>query len=285
MVVVARRILGNYDLNERTGFPDSIPIPTQDAARQVVEDIVGSGNFLAFVSLLMQIQQNGLIGRSYRFTGLQEIYDQLIKAGYIFDYGTLQFVEDTDRRKTRNWGVLQPGEMRTFTLLRLDIAGNSLLVRRYPPERIEETYAHLRQLLRREVERRNGRIWSWEGDGGLAAFIDQDRNNKAFAASMVVLHDMFLYNLLDSPLEEPLRIRIALHSGLCEYQNRFEDMSGEALNVVSEIEANLTAPDSMTLSDAVYGSLDRLYAARLAPVAERHGHRYYQYQIRLEETR
>ena len=284
MVVLARRVLGDYDLHQRTGFPESIPIPTQDAARQIVHDIAASGSFLSFISLLIQIQENGFIGRIYRFPGLQEIYDQLVKAGYIFDYDTLRFVEDIERRKTRNWGVLQTGDTRSFTLLRLDIAGNSQLVRRYPADRVEDAYAALRRMLREEVEGRNGRVWSWQGDGGLAAFIDAERNNRAFAASMEIINSIFLFNLLDSPLDEPLRVRLALHSGLCEYNDRFEDMTGEALHAVSEIEANYTEPDSLTVSDAVYGSLDRLFAARLRPVAERNGHRYYQYRICIEET-
>ncbi len=284
MVVIARRVLGDYyDLNERTGFPDSIPIPTIDAAHQIVEDVAVSGNFLAFVSLLIQIQHNGFIGRTYRFTGLQEIYDQLVRAGYTFDYDTLQLIEDAGRRKTRNWGVLQPGDTRGFTLLRLDIVGNSHLVRRYRSERVEHAYRALRSMVREEVEKRNGRIWNWEGDGGLGAFIDEDRHNKAFAAAMEILTGMFLFNLLDTPLDEPLRIRIALHGGLCEYQDRFRDMSGEALNTVSEIEANFTEPDSVTISEAVYGSLDRLFSARLRQIAEHNGHRYYQYRVRIEE--
>ena len=282
MVAIAQRVLGNYDLNARTGFPDSIAIPTRDAARQIVEDVAESGHFLTFVSLLMQIQHNGFVGRSYRFPGLQEIHDILLRAGYVFDHEKLQFVEDGGRRKTRNWGVLQSGDVRAFTLLRVDIVGNSQLVRRHPPERIERAYADLRRVVRREVEARNGRLWYWEGDGGLAAFIDEDRNNKAFAAAMQVMTGMFLYNLLDTPLGESLRVRIALHSGLCEYQDRFEEMSGEALNTVSEIEANFTDPDSVTVSDAVCGSLDRLFAARLEQVAEHYGHRFYQYRVRIE---
>jgi hypothetical protein len=43
-------------------------------------------------------------------------------------------------------------------------------VRKYPADVIEKTYEDLRLMVEGAIDKRNGRIWSWEGDGGLVAF-------------------------------------------------------------------------------------------------------------------
>ena len=110
------------------------------------------------------------------------------------------------------WGTLEIGKTYEFALLRVDIAGNSRLVRRYPRSRIKTVYGSVKDLVTRLVEKREGRIWGWEGDGGLAAFYFIDKTIQATLCGMEILHELFLYNLLGKGLPEPVLVRLAVHA-------------------------------------------------------------------------
>lgn len=82
-------------------------------------------------------------------------------------------------QKLPTGGVLRNGSDYVISMLRLDIVGNTELVRKYSKTLIESTYSDLRQIVEMASDRRNGRIWSWEGDGGIIAFYFGNRNKFA----------------------------------------------------------------------------------------------------------
>ena len=51
MTKLAREFISDYDLYERTGFPESFSIPRQDAAKQIVRDIKSNKLFPQFVKI------------------------------------------------------------------------------------------------------------------------------------------------------------------------------------------------------------------------------------------
>ncbi len=263
MVHIIRRMFQNYDINERTGFPESIPIPSQNAARQIVEDCVGAGRFLEFVGLLIEVDRNGVMGRAYRVRGLSNVIEEVVEMGYLFDPERRVFVENTVQQRTKNWGLLREGDEYLFTFLRMDIVGNSNLVRTYAGDAIARTYSDLRSIVQRVVESRNGRIWSWEGDGGVCAFHGAGASNPAMLCAMEILHEIYLYNLLDCTLMEPVMMRLAVHNGRCEYHEVFEDIKSDALRKLADIESRFTDSNSVTISKTAHSTLDAPVAAYL----------------------
>jgi class 3 adenylate cyclase len=283
MTHLVRRLIPNYDIHERTGFPPTIPIPNKNAAHQIVMDVKGKELLLPFINLLISIGDTGFIGRKYRVSHLREIITEICKTGFLYDREFGMFVEDPLVRRTSNWGVLREGEEYIFTFLRLDIVGNSELVRAYPPEVVQGSYTDLRNILQTSIEKRNGRLWNWEGDGGLGSFYFSQKNNAAALCAIEVIHELFLYNHLSCRLEQPLRVRIAVHSGQCQFRHNFEDFNNDTMKQIIEMESSYTKPDSVTFSSNVYTMLDVGIAEQLTPMKTEHNMMLYSYELRWEK--
>lgn len=283
MIIIARKVFHNYDINKRTGFPDSIPIPKKDAAAQIIRDAESSGRILQLVQVLVEIHLKGHMGREYPITNIREILREMFENGYLYDQECCMFVENSDVQRTRNWGVICEGEDYPFTLLRLDIIGNSKLVRKYPADMVNKAYEELRKIVVTAVEKRNGRIWIWEGDGGVAAFYFSRKNVMALLAGMEIVHDLFLYNITECPFEQHLGVRMAIHSGSCVYTEDLEKLKkSEVIKKAAEIESKYTKPNSLSISNTVWQGFDELIMQMLVPIETGNAEKYYGYELRWE---
>ena len=283
MTHLVKRLIPHYDIYERTGFPRNIPVPNKNAANQIVRDIKNNELFLPFVDLLIDIGESGIMGRKYRVPHLREIVAEISKAGFLYDDESKMFVEDPRIRKTKNWGVLRENEEYIFTFLRLDIVGNTDLVRKYSPYIIQSTYSDLRAIVQIAVEKRNGRLWNWEGDGGLAAFYFSRKNNAAALSAMEIIHELFMYNLLKCRLDELLRVRMAVHSGQCQFRHSFENFKNDIIKYIAEIESNYTKPNTVTFSSNVVHMLDSILAEESEPTETDDNSFLYSYKLKWEE--
>ncbi len=275
MVSLARRLLPNYDVHDRSGYPQSVPIPNQEAAIQVVNDMVEAELFLTFISLLVDVEQKGFIGRNYSFPGLGEIIRGVEEMGYTFDKQSGAFVENQGQRTTRNWGVIRDGEYHVFTFLSIDVVGNSDMVRSYSEDQMARIYDDIRYFVDDCVLARNGRVWSWEGDGGIAAFYQEDSVGAAVHSAIEILHELLLYNAVASDLLTPVRLRITCHTGQCEYRSILRKMDSQVLKRLREVDAQYAVPDSVTLTHAAYNALDPLVSTMfLTPAASKDVYQY-----------
>jgi class 3 adenylate cyclase len=281
MEKIARGLIPNYNLHKRTGFPESIPIPNIDASKQIVKDMNNLEIFPHFINLLIKIQFEGYMGRRYQIAHLREIIEGLTEYGFIYDNINKIFVEDPKIVRTRNWGTLRKDTEYSFAFLRLDIVRNSELVRKYSKELINKTYTDLKDIVDIAIERRNGRVWIWEGDGGLVAFYFSYKNILATISAMEIIHELFIYNQLFCKLDEPLEVRLAVHRGPCEYME-FEDdmMNNDTIKRVIEIEEKYTKPNSVTISSIVYEDLASILADGFKAVKTGGSVNYYNYQLK-----
>ncbi|RPI93657.1 MAG: hypothetical protein EHM32_07740 [Spirochaetales bacterium] len=283
MVMLAQRVIPYYNLYERTGFPVNMSIPNRDAARQIIDDIHDNRLVLQFAGLLVIMHTEGLAGRRYVLPHVREIMAEIHGAGFVFDWEFQTFVEDSRIRRTRNWGALVEGQEYVFSFLSLDIVGSTALVREYPEETIKATYGDLRGIVQRSIERREGRLWSWEGDGGLVAFYFGKKFNAATLSAVDILHDLFLYNRLECRLKIPLSVRLAVHGGPCEFRHNTEDIVSDTINRTLEIESEHTMPDSIAVSNVVYLALEPLLQEMLYPLSAGDRSILHGYELRWEE--
>jgi class 3 adenylate cyclase len=283
MTALARTIISGYNLHEQTGLPASYAVPNREAASQIVRDMINNETFLDFILLLIKIGDNGYRGRSYRIPYLRDIINEVISLGFLYDPENDMFMENSAERKTRNWGTLRKGVEYTITFLRVDIVGNSELVRRYTERQIAQAYGAVREIVKSAVERRDGRIWNWDGDGGLAAFFRGHKHQHAVLAGMEILHELFLYDYTRNPLDEPLKVRIAAHSGPFEYSADATVLeNNETVARVREIEEYLCEPASMTVSEVVKMMLDSPVLGRLREFRDDSHKCYYAYSLTME---
>jgi class 3 adenylate cyclase len=262
MQKVARMVITDYDVYERSGFPATIPMPRADAARHILKDFSQEGSLLKLIEVLIHVTSHGDMGREVRIPLLPRILAEIEDQGYLYSAEKGMFIEAVERGRTMGWGTLREGKTYEFALLRVDIAGNSELVRRYSREQVSSVYATVRDMVTRFVEKRDGRIWAWEGDGGLAAFYFIDKTIQATLCGMEIVHDLFLYNLLSRSLPEPLQLRLAVHAGPCRFLQSAKEAAGDTIKRIELLESRYTQPGCLTVSPGVFTDL----GSKLSPL-------------------
>ncbi len=284
MQTLARIYLHNYDLYRKTGFPESIAIPGRDAARQIVTDINQEGYLIQFITTLYDMQNNGYMGKKYSISSIRDIVKGVLDLGYVYDTQNRFFVEDPRVHRTKNWGILMDGKDYLFTFLRLDIVGNTQLVKNYEKDLIKSVYSDVRQMFETGVNRFNGRIWNWEGDGGLAAFFFSNTNLAATLTGLQFINDLFIYNTMECKLDRPVELRLAVHTGRCEYRENEEALlNNDIIRKTMAIEADCTKPNSLTVSNVVYITLGKELGSIFQPVSGSRSGGHYYYELRWEK--
>ena len=207
MIRFTEMVNPDYDIYKRTGYPKGHPIASNDAASRIVVDMIQDGYYVDFVEMLIKLDSQGYMGHRYAMRGLDDVLSDVIQAGYSYDKTTAQFFENQKERITRNWGRLYEGDERHMAVLRLDIAGNSILVKENQKQLIDKAYGDLRKIVTKAVVSRLGRLWTWEGDGALGVFMLGNFTRMAICAGMEILNEMFLYNKIGNPLNAEIKLR------------------------------------------------------------------------------
>ncbi len=282
MQKLAVRVLPDYNLRRQSGFPPSIPVPQGDAARQVISDFVRQGRLLNFVEVLIDVDRNGVMGRTVPIRQLPKIIAEIENLGFVLNEEYGLFMEGTPALRTRSWGVLREGQIYEFSFLRIDIAGSSRLVRKYPKSEVLKAYGDLRSRFAGIVERREGRVWHWEGDGGIAAFYFGAKNVQAVLAGMEMLLELFIYNLYHPPLSGDLHLRLAVHTGSSPYLSNFEQVRSDTLRRLEQIESQFATADSLMISPGVYSDMGTKLESFFQPIQVSRRHFLYKYQLGWE---
>jgi len=286
MQSLARQIIPNYDLFEQTGIPRSVAIPNVTAAKQVVSDMISRQSFLDFILLLIKTSDQGYMGRKYAIPYLKPLINGVIDMGYIYDAANDMFVENPNLRRTRNWGTLKTGHTYTFAFLRIDVVGSSGIVRTHDEREVNQCYDDLRKIVQLAIEKRNGRMWGWDGDGGLAAFFYGNKNQSAVLSGMEILHEIFLYNYSRNSLSNHVKVRVAVHNGPFAYSPSIEDLNNsETVKQAEELEHKLTPPGALTLSEVVQVMLDHCILTQLVEKKERGHRKYFVYEMHRTNNR
>jgi len=258
MIRFAKMAYPDYDIYKSSGYPNGHPIPGQDAAYRIVADMVHYGFYVDFVELLIKIDTKGYMGRRYYFRGLDDVINDVKQSGYSYDGVTGLFFEDQSQQITRNWGRLLDGDERQMAVMRLDIAGNSILVKENSKQLINKAYDDLRNIVNTAVVTRLGRLWIWEGDGALCVFMLGNYSRMAIFSAMTILNEMFLYNRTDNPLKSDIKLRISVHSGDFVYSNNdIECLKADIVRIAIALESKAAVPNSLVISESLAKSQDQ----------------------------
>jgi len=281
---LARRVIPDYDIYKQSGFPESFAIPSIDAANQIVNDIINANLFFQLIQNLIHMNQEGFMGKKIRISHLNDIIKDIYSNGYLFDSENQIFIEDPKIQKTRNWGALQEGKSYPLAFLSIDIIGNTKIVQKYSREVVETAYTELNFIVQNTIDKRNGRIWMWEGDGGVIAFFFGNKNLDATLSAIEILNNLFLYNRTMCKLTEPLKIRMSVHSGICEYSDKndyFKKM--EVMKTISDMEKSYSKAESICISYPVRMMLDGFIANQFVPLGSSNTSKYYRYELGWEK--
>ena len=258
MVRFAQLVNPDYNIYTRTGIKEGMPIPNQNAADRIVTDMLQDGHYIDFVETLVRIEREGYMGRRYDLKSLKNVVDNLIAEGYNFDKVSGQFFENQHERISCNWGRLNEGDERKMAVLKVDIVDNSMLVKNNPRPKIEKAYNEIRDIVHHAVTSRLGRLWSWEGDGGIAVFLFGSMEKMSIFAAMEILHELFFYNLMRNPLDSPINLRLGAHIGQVWYsKNELERLKNETIKQAIIYEG-LAAKNTLCVSYNLYITMDQI---------------------------
>ena len=65
---LAKRMIPDYDIYKQSGFPESFAIPSIDAAKQIIKDIVDLNLFFQLIQNLIHMSQEGFMGKKIRIS-------------------------------------------------------------------------------------------------------------------------------------------------------------------------------------------------------------------------
>jgi len=284
MIRFAKMAYPDYDIYKSSGYPQGYPISSQDAADRIVKDMLQDGYYIDFIETLIKIEADGFMGRPYVFRDFDDVVDDVIQAGYSFDKETGQFFEDQNQQVTRNWGRLLEGDERQMAVLRMDIAGNSILVKENSKSLIDKAYNDLRKIVNDAVVSRFGRLWIWEGDGSLGVFMIGNYSRMAIFTGIDILNEMFLYNKMKNPLNKNIDLRISVHSGNFVYSdNDTKCLKADIVRKAVTLENNAAVPNSLVISDSLALSQDQSVINMFSNVKNVSSEKYRIYQIKQEK--
>ena len=255
----------------------------QNVAEQIVADMIHDGYYVDFVETLVRIDREGHLGNNYELKGLNKVVAGLIDEGYSYDNVSGLFYENQDEQIRPGWGRLKDGDERKMALLRLDIVGNSILVKNNPRLKIEKAYSDIWSIVSKVVVNRLGRVWSWEGDGAIAAFLFGSIEKEVVYAGMEILQEMFFYNRLRNQLDSPINVRLGAHIGQVQYSDsEVERLKNDAVKQVIVYEG-LAAKNSLCVSYHLYITMDQIILDLFGPEQTGRGCKYRLYKIGTEK--
>jgi class 3 adenylate cyclase len=256
-------VLGCFDSNEAAGQRNHISLSPRKCAGLLVERCEQRGEMPALLKLVVEVDEATVNGRPVRVEGLEEFLGKLIRTGIRYDFKTRKVVAaQRDPRDLVNWGCLKEGREYELSIISLDIAGNSALVRSLGARRMEKLYYNLWSFLREKLAVVDGRFWSWAGDGGIIAFALRDHAARAVRFAVEVQSTMPVFNLSASAAASTdVALRLGIDSGLVKFSIETGKIVSDVINFAAHLEKKSTGAGSISVSRTVYDALPERMAS------------------------
>lgn len=160
-------------------------------------------------------------------------------------------------------------ERRIVTILFTDIVGSSSLAEKMDPEDWRNTLSIVHEMAGEIVDQNGGRVLQYLGDGLLSAFgtkASSERDpERAIKSALEILS-----NLAALEIDEPLKMRAGVHTGLVvqgelgSYAKREFTASGDAMNLASRLQS-AAPPDGVLISADTFRYVRGLFDMVLQP--------------------
>ncbi len=143
---------------------------------------------------------------------------------------------------------------RRYSFFSVDICDHSRLVKTSRRADAGRALNGFRKLVEAKVTAHFGQVPKWAGDGGIALFHGENSETRAAEAAMAVLNNMRSFNERQNKMEEPIEVRIAVHTGFFELPEDPGNLHDESINTVVELEGR-TPQDCVCVTQDVYKEL------------------------------
>lgn len=257
-----RKLMGDFepafDPYVQSGFERGIDIPRPVFAETIVRYLKDERRLLDFIAhILSEEKSNTGSGGVIKLPHKEKLFRILRTKFYVFDAEHGRFVKDQRIERTPDWGILRPGDSENFSFLSIDIVSSSSLGSEAGENRINHTLFNVKQFVRGFVEAEDGRLWSWDGDGGLAAFLGLHSCLPAVMAGRGILAYLPHFNIAANKLGNGrfLKFRLAVHYGYSHFPDDLANLNSREANVAEALQKEVAAPNEMIITREVRGRL------------------------------
>ncbi len=243
-----------FNLEEVTGFGGHIVIPRKVAADALVEYFDDRERIVHLCSVLFHLNGRGGSGGIIELKGFRPLQLALEEAGFRFDSELQRFVQTQEGRKTGDWGYLKNDEEYRLAFMSIDVVGSSELVQTNLKVDIENTLRSFRLWIRSIIEAENGRLWYWHGDGGLAAYLEEEGVSAALRSALKIIALLPVFNISQNELryENDLRVRIGIHYGTARYTSDTARIQSDDISETISIEQKHGEPNAVFVSESAF---------------------------------
>ncbi|MCB1325683.1 MAG: hypothetical protein H7A21_09145 [Spirochaetales bacterium] len=269
-----------FDLGRATGFVGDVIIPRQIAVQTALSYFASEKDLMQFVGVCLRRDGSFIRGVQLQIRNRQGLLAALRREDWVYESDTGVIKRVQQDHLTADWGYLRTGREYAFCFCSFDVVGSSVLRESNVKQDIERTLDRLYDHVRKRVEARDGRIWQWSGDGGLAAFVDRYSIERSTIAMIDVLTHLPEFNLRDSVLEpgSDIKLRIAMHHASIAFHEEMSRHSHPEIEVAENLQAE-TQPDTIWMTHAVFGLLPNEIKKGFRERGDYRHYRVYEYAL------
>jgi class 3 adenylate cyclase/CheY-like chemotaxis protein len=167
-----------------------------------------------------------------------------------------------------------------FSFMKIDVVGHSKICDSNRGPDVDDTLDEFERFIEREVTNYKGHIFSWQGDGGLTAFVaGPDTVGNCGEAALSILYSLRQFNDYKNKTNVDIRVRIACHQGTAKYKSDHGRIHSAAINFVCHLEAKGTSENAVSISERFYKELPTKVRARFHPKGTFEGTPIYEHRL------
>jgi len=266
-------ILPGYCSRKISGEANHITLSSGRTAGILVDHLNTKQKTFDLIKLMIELDDSMLNGKSVEVKGLEAYLNKLSRSGIVYDFNKRKLNHSKkDIENLVNWGSLKDGKYYLFSIMSIDITGNSALVRKYGASKMEKVYYHLRTFLERKVYEYEGRIWNFAGDGGLIAFTFRGHEERAVLCAMDIQSSMNVFNLKpELPISDKIVLRAGLDCGKFRFSLDTGHIVADTINYAAHLEKLGTEPGEISISSRIRKDLNKRICAHFPDKTEFEG--------------
>ena len=256
---IGTRLFPKFDLYGISGTRHTQTINSRRASIILLDYCKEKKQEIKLIEFLIQLDGVPFWGRDLDIAGLETFMEKLSQAGSVYDPHKRKIVALKDSMTdSPNWGVLKENKQYPISVLSIDIAGNSELIKKYGDSKMQKLYALLWARVKSKLHSYKGRIWSWAGDGGIIAFAFRGNpwNSVKFAIEIQAALPLFYFGP-SYPIADPIELRIGIDFGKIKFRGETGSIISEAINYASHLEKQVCAPGKIAISEVVYKEIGK----------------------------
>lgn len=252
---LGREVESGFDLKKISGLSYGLTLQPLDASKIIVDYFLKKNQAKQLIRELLNAVYHGLNGRTISMSTINKILIELEKINYYYDKKQ-KLIIDKSGNQSNDWGFLEENNEYSFCFASIDVVKNSVITRLNKSNTVSSIYKQLHSLVENKVHQRNGRVWNWEGDGGIIAFYGENAVERTTIAMFDSILSMPVFNAIQNKLYFEIKIRIAIHPGKAVYKKNIKTIKSEALKTTQMLEKKYTPPGSLCISNVGWKSLD-----------------------------